>query len=143
MSFNLDSSGDESEVMSGINTTPLVDIMLVLLIIFLLTIPVVIHVIPVELPKDVNEPYEARAENINLTVDKAGLVYWNTTEIPTMRILVYKLKAVAALKPQPELHIRGDEEARYENIGKVIFAAKRAGITKVGFIIQPPVRELF
>ncbi|NEX61692.1 ExbD/TolR family protein [Noviherbaspirillum galbum] len=132
--------GDEDEVINAINTTPLVDVMLVLLIIFLITIPVVTHTVPVKLPDERNQPYKTKPENINLSVTKEGEIFWNETFIPSNDALVERLKKVSTQKPQPEVHIRGDQEARYEFVGKVILAAQRAGIAKVGFILVPPAR---
>jgi len=132
--------GDEDEVIGAINTTPLVDVMLVLLIIFLITIPVVTHTVPVKLPSEVNQPYKTKPENINLAVDKEGKMFWNEREVPDTNALLEKLKTIAVMEPQPELHIRGDQETRYEYVGKVIFTAQRAGIAKVAFITEPPAR---
>ena len=141
MAMSLGSAdGDDDEVISTINTTPLVDVMLVLLIIFLITIPVVTHTIPVKLPSETNKPYVTKPENINLAVNKEGDVFWNEAPVADTAALLTKLKAVAVLTPQPELHIRGDQNTRYEFIGKVILAAQRAGIQKVGFITEPPAR---
>ena len=133
--------GDEESVISTINTTPLVDIMLVLLIIFLITIPVVRTSIPVELPKERNEIRETKPENIVLSVDTAGRIYWNELYIPTTAALIERLKKIAVLTPQPEVQIRGDGRARYDSVGRIIYAVQRAGIAKVGFITEPPVRE--
>ena len=141
MSMSIGSSdGDEDEVLSQINTTPLVDVMLVLLIIFLITIPVVTHTIKVKLPSETNKPYVTKPENINLAVNKDGDVFWNEQPVADNAALLAKLKAIAVVTPQPELHIRGDQNTRYEYIGKVILAAQRAGIVKVGFITEPPPR---
>ncbi|KAF3999152.1 ExbD/TolR family protein [Glaciimonas immobilis] len=141
MAMSLGSSdGDEDEVIAAINTTPLVDVMLVLLIIFLITIPVVTHTVPVKLPAEINRPYQTKPENINLAVNKDGDMYWNEQLVPDTTALLAKLKVVAVMVPQPELHIRGDQDARYEFIGKVILTAQRAGIAKVGFITEPPAR---
>ena len=134
------SDGDEDEVVSTINTTPLVDVMLVLLIIFLITVPVVTTSIPVQLPKERNEIRETKPENITISVDMNGRIYWNDLRIPTTEALVDRLKRVSRLTPQPELQIRGDGTASYEGVGKVIYAVQRAGITKVGFITEPPAR---
>ena len=134
-----DGDGEE-EVIAAINTTPLVDVMLVLLIIFLITIPVVTHTVPVKLPAEVNEPYKTKPENINLAVNKDGDIFWNEQFVPTTDALLAKLKVVAVQVPQPELHIRGDQAARYEFVGKVILTAQRAGIAKIGFITEPPAR---
>ncbi|MFC6519260.1 ExbD/TolR family protein [Undibacterium arcticum] len=140
MAMQLGSDGDEDEVIGTINTTPLVDVMLVLLIIFLITIPVVTHTVPVKLPSEVNQPYKTKPENINLAVDKEGKMFWNERQVPDTTALLEKLKTIAVMEPQPELHIRGDQETRYEYIGKVILTAQRAGIAKVAFITEPPAR---
>jgi biopolymer transport protein ExbD len=132
--------GDEDEVINAINTTPLVDVMLVLLIIFLITIPVVTHTVPVKLPDERNQPYKTKPENINLSVSKDGDIFWNEQSIPNTDVLVERLKKVSVQQPQPEVHIRGDQEARYESVGRVILAAQRAGIAKVGFVLVPPAR---
>ncbi len=141
MAMNVGSSdGDEDELNSTINTTPLVDVMLVLLIIFLITIPVVTHTVPVELPKDWNIPTQTKPDNVNISVDKEGNIYWNEKSIPDMATLLDRMKEVAVKDPQPEVHIRGDANTRYEFVGKVVFAAQRAGISKIGFITEPPPR---
>ncbi|MEO8675933.1 MAG: biopolymer transporter ExbD [Casimicrobiaceae bacterium] len=141
MSMNVGSSGgDEDEVISTINTTPLVDIMLVLLIIFLITIPVVTTSIPVELPKERNEVRETKPENIVLSVDQAGNIYWNDLKIQNTTALIDRLKKISVLVPQPEVQIRGDGRATYTGVGRIIYAAQRAGIAKVGFITEPPLR---
>jgi biopolymer transport protein ExbD len=141
MSMNVGSTdGDEDEVVSTINTTPLVDVMLVLLIIFLITIPVVTTSIPVQLPKERNEVRETKPENITLSVDKGGRIYWNDLRIPTTSALIDRLKKISVLTPQPEVQIRGDGGARYEGVGRIIYACQRAGIAKVGFITEPPIR---
>jgi len=141
MSMNVGpSSGDEDEVMSTINTTPLVDIMLVLLIIFLITIPVVTTSIPLELPKERVEIRETKPENIVLSVDQTGSIYWNDLRIPSTAALIDRLKKIAVLVPQPEVQIRGDGRAEYTGVGRIIYAVQRAGIAKVGFITEPPAR---
>jgi biopolymer transport protein ExbD len=132
--------GDEDEAISTINTTPLVDVMLVLLIIFLITVPVVTTSIPVQLPKETNEIRETKPENITISVDFNDRVYWNDLYIPTTNALIDRLKKVSRLTPQPEVQIRGDGSANYEGVGRVIYACQRAGITKIGFITEPPAR---
>ena len=129
----------EDDLVSDINTTPLVDVMLVLLIIFLITIPVVIASVPVVLPKERNLPTQTKPENIVIAVNKDGDVFWNNQLIPDENKLLDRLKEIAVLMPQPEIHIRGDKEGRYEFVGRVVFACQRAGILKVGFITEPPV----
>jgi biopolymer transport protein ExbD len=128
----------EDDVISAINTTPLVDVMLVLLIIFLITIPVVTTSIPVALPKERVEVRETKPENVIISVDKAGNVYWYDAKINDVEVLVAKLKAVSTMKPQPEVQIRGDLNSRYGGVGKILYACQRAGITKVAFITEPP-----
>ena len=138
MSMNVGASGDEDEPISTINTTPLVDVMLVLLIIFLITIPVVVTSVPVELPKERNEIRETKPENIVLSVDQAGSIYWNDLKLANTNALIDRLKKIAVLVPQPEVQIRGDGRAEYAGVGRIIYAAQRAGIGKVGFITEPP-----
>ena len=132
--------------MTGVQTcalpisTPLVDIMLVLLIIFLITSPVVLNSIKVKLPADTNTIYVTKPENITLTINKEGDMYWNggRKALKGTDELFEKMKAVSVLLPQPEVHIRGDQNTRYEFVGKTILTVQRAGIAKVGFIIEPP-----
>ena len=140
MSMQVGDAGAEDEVIVNINTTPLVDVMMVMLIIFLITIPVVTTSIPVTLPKERNEIRETKPENITLSVDANGRIYWNDLRMSSTNALVDRLKRVAVLNPQPEVQIRGDGGADYEGVGKVILAVQRAGITKVGFITEPPAR---
>jgi len=141
MAMNVGSAGgDDDEVISTINTTPLVDIMLVLLIIFLITIPVVTTSIPVQLPKERNEIRVTKPENIVISVDANGGIFWNELRLKNTTALIDRLKKVAVLTPQPEVQIRGDGAGRYEGVGRVIYACQRAGIAKVGFITEPPVR---
>jgi len=141
MAMNVGSpDGDEDQVVSAINTTPLVDVMLVLLIIFLITIPVVTTSIPVQLPKESIEVRESKPENIIISVDTGGSIYWYDARLPNTAALVDRLKKVAVMKPQPEVQIRGDLAARYDSVGKVIYACQRAGIVKVAFITEPPAR---
>jgi biopolymer transport protein ExbD len=139
MSMNVGSSDDgEDAVMSAINTTPLVDVMLVLLIIFLITIPVVTTSIKVSLPKERVEVRETKPENIIISVDQAGHIFWYEARIDNVDALVSKLKKISTLTPQPEVQVRGDTSARYEGVGKVLLACQRAGIVKVAFITEPP-----
>ncbi len=140
MGMTLGSGGDEDQEIAAINTTPLVDVMLVLLIIFLITIPVVVQTVPVQLPKEENLPTQTKPENIILSVSREGDIYWNMQEIPDTEKLVARLKEVAVQKPQPEIHIRGDQDGRYESVGKIVFACQRAGIQKIAFITEPPAR---
>jgi len=141
MAMGVGPSIDDEEVVSAINTTPLVDVMLVLLIIFLITIPVVTTSIPVQLPKERNEIRETKPENITLSVDLQGRIYWNDLRLQSTTALIDRLKKIAVLNPQPEIQIRGDAGATYEGVGRIIYAAQRAGIAKVGFITEPPPRS--
>jgi biopolymer transport protein ExbD len=141
MTVGQDASGEaEEEVISAINTTPLVDVMLVLLIIFLITIPVVVQQIPLELPKERNVVTQTKPENIVIAVNKDGDVFWNMEYMRDSKALFEKLKTVAQLQPQPEVHIRADGEARYESVGRVVATCQRAAILKIGFITEPPAR---
>jgi biopolymer transport protein ExbD len=137
MSVGSDGEGEE-EVIAAINTTPLVDVMLVLLIIFLITTPVITQSAKVDLPKERNLPTQTKPENILISVTKDGDIYWNTQLIPDTDALFEKLKVEAVKTPQPEIHIRGDENARYESVGKVVYTCQRASILKIGFITEPP-----
>ncbi len=138
MAMQVGPAEGEDEVVSAINTTPLVDVMLVLLIIFLITIPVVTHTVPVKLPMDRNQPTQTKPENIIIAVTKDGDYFWNEKQVPDAAALLEKLKGIATKVPQPEVHIRADENGRYEFVGKVVVALQRAGITKIAFITQPP-----
>jgi biopolymer transport protein ExbD len=141
MAMNVGSSdGEEDELNSTINTTPLVDVMLVLLIIFLITIPVVTKTVPLTLPKESNVPTQTKPENINISVDREGGIFWNEKKVPDIAALYEKMRDVATMDPQPEVHIRGDADVRYEFVGRVVFTCQKAGIVKVGFITEPPPR---
>ena len=129
--------GEDEEPLSAINTTPLVDVMLVLLIIFLITVPVITQSVKVDLPKAANIPTQTKPENVNIAVDADGNVFWNTGLVPTQEALLDRLKAVAVMDPQPEIHVRGDKHTKYEHIGRVIVLCQRSGIQKVGFITEP------
>ena len=131
----------EQEVMAAINTTPLVDVMLVLLIIFLITIPVVVQQVPLELPKERNVPTQTKPENVVIAINKDGDVFWNLEYMRDSKQLFEKLKKVAVLQPQPEVHIRADQDTRYESVGRVVATCQRAAIMKIGFITEPPARS--
>ncbi|WLI88070.1 biopolymer transporter ExbD [Massilia sp. R2A-15] len=131
-------SGDEDAVMSEINTTPLVDIMLVLLIIFLITSPVVLKLQKIQLPIETNQVAKTKPEDVNIVVNKDGDMYWNQKKLANTDELFEFLKKESVKLPQPEVHVRGDQETKYEYIGKVIYTAQRAGVQKVGFITEPP-----
>lgn len=132
---------EEGAPLSQINTTPLVDVMLVLLIIFLITIPVITRTVKLDLPKAVNVATETKPENIILAIDKNGNVYWNELRVPREalldRIKGVTMKAAKEGKLQPEFHVRADKNVRYEFVGRVIVLAQRAGVAKVGFITEP------
>ncbi|MEQ8266543.1 MAG: biopolymer transporter ExbD [Parvibaculum sp.] len=136
MAMNIGGGGDD-EVMSAINTTPLVDVMLVLLIIFLITIPVAIQTVPVELPKASNVANVTKPQNITIAVDSDGAYYWNAGKVSDRETLLNMLKEAAVVEPQPEVQIRGDRNARFEFVGRLIVDCQRAGILKVGFITDP------
>jgi biopolymer transport protein ExbD len=140
MSMNVGGASEdgEPELNNTINTTPLVDVMLVLLIIFLITIPVVTQSIRLELPKERNLPTLTKPENIVIAVNRDGEVYWGMERMADTEALVARLKVESVKEPQPEVHIRGDSEVRYESVGRVVVACQRAGIFKVGFITEPP-----
>jgi biopolymer transport protein ExbD len=140
MAFNVGSDSGEDEINASINTTPLVDVMLVLLIIFLITIPVVTQTVPMSLPKETNIAHQTKPENIEISVNKDGDVFWNAKAVSDNDTLVKKLKQIGVLNPQPEVHIRGDEKARYESVGRVVFACQRAGILKISFVTEPPAK---
>ena len=127
----------EPEVISAINTTPLVDVMLVLLIIFLITIPVVTTSIKVELPKEQNVVREAKPDTVIISVNQAGQISLYDTPVNTPGELVERLRKFAAMKPQPDVQIRGDAQSAFESVGRVMYAVQRAGITQVGFITDP------
>ena len=133
-------SDSEDEFSPEINTTPLVDVMLVLLIIFLITVPVITKTIPLELPNAANIPTETKPENITIAIDKDGKIFWNLVEMASSEALLEQAKTVSVLTPQPEVHIRADKEVRYEYVGRAIVLVQRAGILKVGFITEPPAR---
>jgi len=142
MTVGQDAAEAEQEVMAAINTTPLVDVMLVLLIIFLITIPVVVQNVPLELPKERNVPTQTKPENIVIAVNKDGDVYWGLDYVKDSKALFERLKKVAVQVPQPEIHIRADENTRYESVGRVVATCQRAAIMKIGFITEPPPRSL-
>ena len=136
MSMSLPGADEDDEINSTINTTPLVDIMLVLLIIFLITIPVVIKSVPITLPVASNIVTITKPENITIAVDKNGNYFWNDAPVENNQLLDM-LKDVAVKVPQPEVHIRGDKETRFEAIGRVLADLQRSSMLKVGFITNP------
>ncbi|HTQ71588.1 MAG TPA: biopolymer transporter ExbD [Acidocella sp.] len=137
MAINLPQGG-EDDLLATINTTPLVDVMLVLLIIFLITVPVVTHTVPVQLPQERNQPTQTKPQTVNISVDKNGVIYWNQQALSGLADLRQRMLAVSGQSPQPEVHIWGDQNAHYQAVGDVLLACQQAGIQKVGFITQPP-----
>jgi biopolymer transport protein ExbD len=138
MAMNLGAADDDDDQMnSTINTTPLVDVMLVLLIIFLITIPVVTQSIEMKLPEERNLPTQTKPENISISVNRDGEVFLGMRQVTPDQLLDF-LKTESVKVPQPEVHIRGDQKVRYESVGRVVVACQRAGIAKVGFITEPP-----
>ena len=129
--------GDEQQVMSEINTTPLVDVMLVMLIIFLITIPIITKTVPVNLPEPRNIATQTKPENITLSVDAEGKMYWQGAEVADRTQLLNLVVAEARKQPQPEIHIRGDRQARFEAIGRALFIIQQGGLVKVGFLTEP------
>ena len=127
---------DEPDVMNEINMTPLVDVMLVLLIIFIITVPVLTHSVKVDLPRADNTPNELKPETVNLAVNAEGHIYWNENQI-TMEELELRLLTAATQQPQHEVHIRGDKAVAYEHVIKTMAAVQRAGILKLGFVTEP------
>jgi biopolymer transport protein ExbD len=137
MSMSVGGSAEEQSVMANINTTPLVDVMLVLLIIFLITIPVINKTVKVALPKAVNIPTQTKPENITIAVDRDGTIYWNDKKSGGRDDLLAHIKEAAVRKPQPEIHIRADRDAKFESVGRVLYAIQRGGVVKVGFLTEP------
>jgi biopolymer transport protein ExbD len=127
---------EPDEVMNEINMTPLVDVMLVLLIIFIITVPVMKHAVNIDLPRASSEPEQTKPQNILLSVTADGSYYWNEQKIGDTE-LKPRLGAEAAKEPQPELHIRGDKAVRYERVAQVMSAAREAGVRKIGFVTEP------
>ena len=132
--------GDDDRLMSDINTTPLVDVMLVLLIIFLITIPVVNSSVAVQLPRESVRVVEATADTVLISVDAQGAVHWFDAPLPDQQALLDRLSRVAAMQPQPEVHIRADARAEYAPVGRVVLACQQMGIARVGFVAEAPPR---
>ena len=137
MGMKVGPAEEEMSAKADINTTPLVDVMLVMLIIFLVTIPVINKTVKVDLPKAANIPTVTKPENITVAIDRNGNIYWNEGLVPDRTRLQELVVAAARQDPQPEIHIRGDALTRYEAIGRVMYAIQRGGVVKVGFITEP------
>ena len=137
MSMNVQSADEEPGVMATINTTPLVDVMLVLLIIFLITIPVITHTVPVKVPQANNIPTQTKPVDITIAVNAAGQVFWDDKMVTDDNQLLTMVEQQAVKVPQPEVHIRGDRAAAYKSIGHVLYELQRGGMVKVAFITEP------
>ena len=143
MSMNVGADSEEEPgVMATINTTPLVDVMLVLLIIFLITIPVITKTVPVKLPHANNQPTKTKPGTITIAVDQAGTIFWNDQQVPNDTVLLQKVEQAALQTPQPDVHIRGDRDADYKSIGHVLYELQRGGMVKIAFITQPSAQEM-
>jgi len=142
MSMNIQLEGEDQSLNSTINTTPLVDVMLVLLIIFLITVPVINKTVHVNLPDAANIPTQTKPENIVIAVTANGDMYWNNGPLANVQELIDKVKSKATVVPQPEIHIRADKDALYQSVGRVLYAIQRGGMIKVGFITQPDAASL-
>ena len=132
-----DANGDDDAVLSEINTTPLVDVMLVLLIIFLITIPVINTSVAVRLPKEINQLRQSQPQTVVISVDARGGTYWFDARLANPQSLHDKLRQIATQTPQPEVHIRGDARSDYEAVARVLYACQQAGITRIGFVTDP------
>jgi biopolymer transport protein ExbD len=141
MAIQFNQGNDSDEVISKINTTPLVDVMLVLMIIFLITIPAVNSSVPLKLPKEVNIARDPQSKSIVVSVDAKGQVYWMDLKLNDMAALDLKLKELAQQNPQPELHFQGDAKANFQSVGKVLLQIQNAGLDKVGFITETPAKQ--
>ena len=133
-----DGDRDGDAMLSEINTTPLVDVMLVLLIIFLITIPVINTSVAVRLPRESNQLRQSQPQTVVISVDARGATYWFDARLGDTQDLQQRLQQVAGQKPQPEVHIRGDARADYEAVARVLYACQQAGITRIGFVTEPP-----
>ena len=137
--FKLHPKGEgEDRLIATINTTPLVDVMLVLLIIFLITIPVVNTSVLVDLPREMNQAREARPDNVVISIDALGDTYWFDSKVSTQAQLLERLTQIGRMQPQPEVHIRADARAAYDAVGRAVYASQLAGIERIGFITEPP-----
>ncbi|CAN5194633.1 biopolymer transporter ExbD [soil metagenome] len=128
-------SDSDDDFNPEINTTPLVDVMLVLLIIFIMTIPVMNHSVKIDLPRATNQPNETKPENINLAIDASGKVFWNNEAIDATQLNA-RIAEAAKKNPQPELHLRAERTTQYEKVAQVMAAAQSGGLGKIGFITE-------
>ena len=137
MSFGNEPLGDDdSPPMAEINMTPLVDVMLVLLIVFMITIPVMQHAVKVELPQASSQKNDVKPESININITANGQIFWNSSAINLDALSIYAQTA-AKKTPQPEVQLRADKNVRYETVAQVLSTTKRAGLTKIGFVTEP------
>ncbi len=127
---------DSDQMLSEINMIPFIDVMLVLLIIFIITVPVIKHAVNIDLPRANNEKVQDRPANVRLSVDAEGTYFWNEARVDDAEF-EQRLQAAAAQEPQPELHIRGDKAVRYERVALAMATAQRVGVKKIGFITEP------
>jgi len=135
-------SGTEDGAMCDINTTPLIDVMLVLLIMFIITLPVMTHAVKLDMPQPKDQPPpEVRPEVIDIEIDFDGTVVWNGTPVPNLSTLESYFKQESIKEPQPELHLRPDRRARYEVVAKVLASAQRNRMKKIGFVNTADFRE--
>ncbi|WP_374408200.1 ExbD/TolR family protein [Hydrogenophaga sp.] len=127
---------DSDDMLAEINMIPFIDVMLVLLIIFIITVPVIKHAVKVDLPRASNEKLVDKPQNVRLAVDASGAYYWNDAPVSDSELST-QLSRIAAMEPQPELHIRGDKAVRYERVAQAMASAQHAGVRKIGFITEP------
>ncbi len=137
MSMSVPGSDGDDKVMSDINTTPLVDVMLVMLIIFLITVPVIVPTVKVEMPEPRNIATQTKVEDIAVSVDVDGNIYWKGGKLDSRQQFLEKLAEEAVKIPQPELHLKADRNARYEHVARALFTIQSAGIVKVAFLTEP------
>ncbi|WPC68391.1 biopolymer transporter ExbD [Rhodoferax ferrireducens] len=138
MAITYREEGEDDAVLSEINTTPLVDVMLVLLIIFLITIPVINTSVAVRLPREANQLQQSQPQTVVISVDAHGGTYWFDARLTDAQSLQDKLTPMARQTPQPEVHIRGDARSDFEAVARVLYACQQAGITRIGFVTEPP-----
>jgi biopolymer transport protein ExbD len=131
------SDNDDNEMLSEINMVPLIDVMLVLLIVFIITVPVMKHAVNIDLPRASNEKEQVKPQTARLSVDADGAYFWNDQKLADDNALQGHLAAAAAQEPQPDLHIRGDRAVRYERVAQAMAAAQQAGVKKIGFVTEP------
>jgi biopolymer transport protein ExbD len=129
-------SDSDDDFNPEINTTPLVDVMLVLLIIFIITIPVINHSVKIDLPRASSQPDEVKPENINLDIDAQGQIFWNSEAIDASQLSL-RIATAAQKAPQPELHLRAERTTQYEKVAQVMAAAQAGGLSKIGFVTEP------